>query len=144
MKPPHFCVNCIHESFLFNLRSMYNSKKDTISMEAVSNYDQYIPPICLIVDEAHKATGRYPYVTVVEQISKATFNTRIIGLSASPGSTINAVQEVIDNLYITHLEVRTLDSPDVSPYLHEKTEKKVIVKLTGEISILAEQINKLL
>ena len=100
--------------------------------------------VCLVIDEAHKATGRYAYVTAVEKISQTTFNTRIIGLSASPGGNLSTVQEVIDNLHITHFEVRTLDSPDVVPYIHQKKEQSVFVNLGDELESLASRIDKLL
>lgn len=45
---------------------------------------------------------------------------RILALSATPGGSIEAVQNVINNLHISHIECRDEDSPDVAGYLNEK------------------------
>ena len=39
---------------------------------------------CLVIDEAHKATGNYAYVVVVKELMKRTRDFRILALSATP------------------------------------------------------------
>jgi ERCC4-related helicase len=53
---------------------------------------------------------------------------RILALSATPGSTVNAVQNVIDNLLISHLEIRSDEDLDVRNYVHDK--KIEVIKLS--------------
>ena len=43
---------------------------------------------CLVVDEAHKATGNYSYCTVVQELTNAQARYRILALSATPGSDL--------------------------------------------------------
>ena len=45
---------------------------------------------------------------------------RVVGLSATPGSSPESVQEVIRNLGVSRVEFRNEDDPDVSPYCHKK------------------------
>ena len=45
---------------------------------------------------------------------------RLLALTATPGSTPDAVQRVIDGLHISRIEIRDEDSPDLKPYMHEK------------------------
>ena len=43
---------------------------------------------------------------------------RVLALSATPGADGQSIQQVIDNLLIAHMEVRTEDALDVRPYIH--------------------------
>ncbi len=71
-----------------------------------------------IFDEAHRAIGDYPYVYLGERFSKI-LETRILAMTASPGSDRNDIDEVCRNLHLDHVEIRTITSPDVKPYLGE-------------------------
>jgi ERCC4-related helicase len=62
--------------------------------------------VCLVVDEAHRAQGNYAYCKVVREIASVTRHFRILALTASPGSDAAAVQNMISNLLIAHIEVR--------------------------------------
>ncbi len=72
---------------------------------------------CLIFDEAHHATGDYSYVWLAQQYDKSSKFSRILALTASPGSDLEKVQEVCANLKIEKLEVRTEKDTDVKPYV---------------------------
>ncbi len=71
----------------------------------------------LVFDECHRAVKRYAYVDIAESyISQASYPL-ILGMTASPGSEIDRVMEVCDNLYIERVEYRTEGDPDVKPYI---------------------------
>jgi Fanconi anemia group M protein len=72
---------------------------------------------CLIFDEGHHATGDYSYVWLAQQYDKISKFSRILALTASPGSDLEKVQEVCRNLKIEKLEVRTEQDLDVKPYV---------------------------
>ena len=73
----------------------------------------------LIADEAHNAVKDYSYTWVAKQYHKKSRFPRIVGLTASPGSDLEKIQEVCKNLYIEEIEIRTDKDPDVKPYVHE-------------------------
>jgi|TARA_B100001971_G_scaffold116440_1_gene107101 Fanconi anemia group M protein len=73
----------------------------------------------MIADEAHNAVKDYSYTWVAKQYHKKSRFPRIIGLTASPGSDLEKIQEVCKNLYIEEIEIRTDKDPDVKPYVHE-------------------------
>src|SRR3989344_6712803 len=73
----------------------------------------------MVFDEAHRAVKDYSYSFLAKQYKKRGNFVRILGLTASPGSDIDTIQEVIKNLYIEDIEVRTEESPDVSQYIQE-------------------------
>ncbi|MBS3127228.1 DEAD/DEAH box helicase [Candidatus Woesearchaeota archaeon] len=71
----------------------------------------------LIFDEAHHATGDYAYVWIADQYDKVARYGRILALTASPGSDLEKIKEVCQNLKIERVEVRTDKDPDVKPYI---------------------------
>ena len=44
-----------------------------------------------------------------------------------------AVQQVITNLLVSHIELRSEDSTDIKPYTHERQVEKIVVKLGDEL-----------
>ena len=76
--------------------------------------------VLLVVDEAHRATGAYAYVEVVKFLRRFNQSFRVLGLTATPGSTIESVQEVIDGLDIARVEIRTENSLDIRKYVHQR------------------------
>ncbi|MEM4282327.1 MAG: DEAD/DEAH box helicase [Candidatus Woesearchaeota archaeon] len=79
----------------------------------------------LVFDECHRAVGGYSYVWIAKRyMSEASFP-RILGLTASPGSELEKIEEVCKNLFINAVEVRSYDDPDVKPYV-QKIEIQII------------------
>ncbi|XP_050061729.1 uncharacterized protein LOC114118970 isoform X1 [Aphis gossypii] len=98
---------------------------------------------CIIVDEAHRATKDYAYVQVLKHLAEENRVIRIVGLSATPGTNIDAVTEVIQNLSISKLEFRTDESPDVAKYTNKKDVECIPVKLTNSILEIRTQFLKI-
>ncbi|NPE07615.1 MAG: DEAD/DEAH box helicase [Asgard group archaeon] len=73
------------------------------------------------VDEAHRSVGDYAYVYVAKQYMKKAANPLILGITASPGSDQEKINEVCKNLSINHVETRIESSTDVKPYV-QKTD----------------------
>jgi len=84
---------------------------------------------CLVFDEAHHATGDYSYVWLAQQYDKISKHSRILALTASPGSDLEKVHEVCTNLKIEKLEVRTEKDVDVKPYVQNIKKNWVKVDL---------------
>jgi Fanconi anemia group M protein len=70
----------------------------------------------VVFDEAHRAVGNYSYTFIGPRYAQEQ-NSLILGLTASPGSTREAIEEVCRSLHIKQVETRTLSSPDVKPYV---------------------------
>lgn len=86
----------------------------------------------LFIDECQHATGDYDYVWIAKQYQKMSSFPRIIGLSASPGSSVEKIQEVCKNLFIEDIEVRTDEDQDVQPYVHETKVEHILIDLPEE------------
>ncbi|KAL2007956.1 hypothetical protein VTN00DRAFT_7938 [Thermoascus crustaceus] len=76
--------------------------------------------VLLVVDEAHRATGGYAYVEVVKFLRRFNKSFRVLALTATPGSTVESVQAVIDGLDIARVEIRTEQSLDIREYVHAR------------------------
>ncbi|KAM9842931.1 Fanconi anemia group M protein [Aulostomus maculatus] len=87
---------------------------------------------CVVIDEAHKALGNHAYCQVIRQLCSQTVQFRILALSATPGGDTRSVQSVISNLLISHIELRSDESPDIQPYSHQRSVEKMVVPL-GEV-----------
>ncbi|RLF08656.1 MAG: DEAD/DEAH box helicase, partial [Thermoprotei archaeon] len=75
--------------------------------------------VCLIIfDEAHRAVGDYPYVFIAERYMSEALYPLILALTASPGSSRQHIKQVCSSLFISQVEVRDEESPDVKPYVN--------------------------
>jgi len=83
-------------------------------------------------DEAHRAVGDYSYVFIAKQYEKQGRFPRIVGMTASPGSDLEKINEVLQNLFIEDIEIRTDTSPDVSPYIQKLNVSWVKVEFPEE------------
>ena len=62
-------------------------------------------------------------------------------MSISPNTSIHtndllsfqAVQQVISNLLVSNIELRSEDSIDIKPYTHQRQVEKIVVKLGDEL-----------
>ncbi|XP_018619636.2 Fanconi anemia group M protein isoform X2 [Scleropages formosus] len=89
---------------------------------------------CVVIDEAHKALGNHAYCQVVKELAKQTRQFRVLALSATPGGDIKAVQQVISNLLISHIELRSEESPDIQAHCHQRSLEKIVVPLGDSLA----------
>ena len=45
---------------------------------------------------------------------------RVVALTATPGRTPDKVQEIVDNLHISQIEIREAEAPEISRYMYKK------------------------
>lgn len=79
----------------------------------------------LIFDEAHRAIGDHPYCIIGKNFVKDNPDCRIIGLTASPPSDKDKLNEIMSNLNLVEIEARDEKSEDVRDYVY-KTDVKWI------------------
>ncbi|ODS41390.1 MAG: hypothetical protein A7315_06410 [Candidatus Altiarchaeales archaeon WOR_SM1_79] len=98
----------------------------------------------IIFDEAHRAVGNYAYVYIASEYVKSAKNGLILGLTASPGSDSEKIKEVLNNLYIKQVEVKTEQDADVKPYVQRVKREWVRVDLPKEFMSIQERLNDML
>lgn len=94
-------------------------------------------PNSLSLSQAHKAKGKFSYCEVIKAIHAVHKKFRVVALSATPGKT-NDVIEIVQNLLISKIEIRSESSPDVAKY----TFKKEIVREKVRLGYLEEIKNE--
>jgi len=94
----------------------------------------------LVFDEAHHATGDYSYVWLAKQYDKLARFPKILGLTASPGSDLEKIKEICQNLFIEEVEVRTNKDPDVEPYIQEVKNEWIKVQLPEEFNKIKKHL----
>ncbi|KAJ3423846.1 fanconi anemia group m protein [Anaeramoeba flamelloides] len=87
--------------------------------------------VCVVIDEAHKATGNYDYTRVIRHLLQHTDQFRVLGLTATPGEKRQQIQQVIGNLLIAKLEFRSDETDNLNPdNVTQYIKKREIVELT--------------
>jgi Fanconi anemia group M protein len=72
---------------------------------------------CVVFDEAHRAVGEYAYAAIARAYRDQEPEGRVLGMTASPGAQPERIAEVMENLGIEGIEIRTERDPDVAPYV---------------------------
>ena len=98
----------------------------------------------LVIDEAHRSVGEYAYAKVAKLIRRFSKSIRVLALTATPGSKIETVQEVIDNLGISHCEIRTEESIDIRQYVHQRNIEQIVLDPSDEMILVSELFTKAL
>ncbi|AMD20752.1 HDR009Cp [Eremothecium sinecaudum] len=96
--------------------------------------------VLLVIDEAHRARGSYAYVEVAKFIDRFNTSYRTLALTATPAADLEGVQEVVENLHISKIELRTEESEDIRKYMKRRDTEKVNVPLLPEIEDIIEQL----
>ncbi|KAF9036451.1 P-loop containing nucleoside triphosphate hydrolase protein [Hymenopellis radicata] len=100
--------------------------------------------ILIVIDEAHRATGDYAYNQVIRFMMAKNPHFRVLALTATPGSNPEAVQNLIDGLHISRIEIRDENSLDLKQYIHEKKVEQHIIKMTEEFVVVRDLLVKLM
>ena len=95
-------------------------------------------------DEAHRGTGDYAYAQVVRYMMQHNPHHRILALTATPGGKPEVVQEIVDALHISHIEIRSETDPDLKKYLHTKHEQEHFVQMTEDICVLRDALSAIM
>lgn len=83
----------------------------------------------LVYDEAHRGTGNYAYVAVAER-----YDGLALGMTASPGSDIERMDEVCRNLSLKRIDMRSEYDPDVSPYVYDVNVERIEVNMPKDLT----------
>ncbi|CAK5280129.1 unnamed protein product [Mycena citricolor] len=95
-------------------------------------------------DEAHRATGDYAYCQIVRFMMAKNPHLRILALTATPGSEPKAVQDIVDGLHISHIEIRDEKSLDLRQYIFEKKIESHIIRMNDDINRVKDLLIKVM
>jgi ERCC4-related helicase len=105
----------------------------------------------IIFDECHRAVGNYSYVYIAEKYAEQAKEPLVLGMTASPGSDREKIQEICTSLGVERVESRTEYDPDVAPFIFKKGFEWRGVDVPVEImrqkrvldGVLAERVEEL-
>jgi Fanconi anemia group M protein len=92
----------------------------------------------LVVDEAHRAVGEYAYAGIARAYREEAPQGRLVGMTASPGADADKIAEVMENLGIEGIEIRTEHDPDVAPYAQRVDVEAIEVAMPPAVERIAQ------
>ncbi len=96
----------------------------------------------IIFDEAHRAVGNYAYVFIAKRYHEKEDHL-ILAITASPGGNEEKIMELIENLGIENVEIRTDEDPDVKPYIKGFKMRYVELPMPSELKELYTKLKSL-
>jgi len=96
-----------------------------------------------VFDEAHRSVKDYTYTRLATAYRDGAGHPLILGLTASPGSSREKVNEIKRSLFIERIEARTEKSEDVKEYVEETAIEAVKVSVPKEYEELILRIREL-
>jgi len=99
----------------------------------------------VVFDEAHRAVKNYAYPYIAKKYMLQAKHPLILGLTASPGSSREKIDEITQNLFIKAVEIRSETDGDVQPYVQETQREWVYVDFPEQykkIKTLLEEVLK--
>jgi len=133
-------INAEKREELFKSSSIISATPQTVANDVRERKYDLSQVSLAVFDEAHRATGDYDYVYIASKLSEST---RILALTASPGSEEEKIAEVCRNLRIENIEIRTERDADVRPYVKGIGVDWVEVRLPDEFRAIKNLMEKL-
>lgn len=87
-------------------------------------------------DEAHRCVKDYAYNYVAKKYREQALHPLILGLTASPGATLEKIDEIKSNLFIEAVEVRTEADEDVEFYVKPIEREEIYVDFPEEFQMI--------
>ena len=125
-------VNPEKRASLWNDAKIVFSTPQGLENDVISEKIDLSDVSLIIFDECHRATGDYAYNFIAKQYLKKAKYPRVLALTASPGTDLEKINEICQNLGIEDIEVRTKDDSDVKQYVKKTEFEWVSVTLPAE------------
>jgi ERCC4-related helicase len=96
-------------------------------------------------DEAHRAVKNYAYTYIAKKYMLQAAHPLILGLTASPGSSREKIEEITQNLFIGAVEIRSETDGDVQPYVQDIQREWIYVDFPEKyqhVKALLEEVLK--
>lgn len=114
-----------HEAW--SLNRIFFTTPQVLENDLSNNIIEKNSIVCVIIDEAHKAVGSYSYCTIVKMLCEHKVWFRVCALTATPGSTLSSVQNIINNLKIEKLEYVSESSEEIVSFTSRRTRQVITI-----------------
>ncbi|KAF5368364.1 hypothetical protein D9758_002380 [Tetrapyrgos nigripes] len=116
----------------------------TFRNDLVSGNCDPLDIVLLVLDEAHHASGDHAYNQIVRFMMAKNPHFRVLALTATPGGNPDTVQNMVDGLHISRIEIRDDESLDLRAYIHEKRLERHIIPMSAEVNAIRDKIVKVM
>ena len=97
----------------------------------------------LCVDECHRSRENFANTHVAKYYFEQALNPRTIALTASPGGTLDKIKEIMKNLNLDAVEIRSETDIDVRGHVQKREIEMVEVNLPDELKNLHSKIKNI-
>ncbi|KAI0639199.1 hypothetical protein C8Q77DRAFT_45651 [Trametes polyzona] len=125
-------------------KRVFYATPQTLLNDLINHHVDALDIVLIVIDEAHRGTGDYAYAQVVRYMMQHNPHFRVMALTATPGGKPEVVQEIVDALHISHIEIRDESDPDLKKYLHVKHETEHHVRMTEDIVAIRDALAALM
>ncbi len=129
--------------YLYKISKIIIATPETIRNDLENNRLRLDDFSLLIIDEAHRCVKEYAYTYVAKVYKEQSKYPLIIGLTASPGSEKERIEEIKRNLSIEKVEIRTGKESDIAKYMKKIETYFVYVDLPNELKVAISYLNDL-
>ncbi|PCH33448.1 nucleoside triphosphate hydrolase protein [Wolfiporia cocos MD-104 SS10] len=129
---------------LWEEKRVFYMTPQTLMGELISKACDPRDIVLIVIDEAHKGTGDYAYAQIIRYMMAKNPHFRVLALTATPGSTREQVQDIVDCLHISHIEIRNEESLDIRGYVHKKRMEMHVVKMSDAIVRVRDLLAKIM
>jgi len=126
----------VERSYLWRRSRYVFATPQTVRNDLKAGRVELNETVLLVFDEAHRSVKDYSYTQLADIYKEQGWNPLIMGLTASPGGSRAKVDEIMRNLYIERVEIRTEEDEDVKPYVEQTKLEWIKVVLPPEYSTL--------
>ncbi|MHC1635944.1 MAG: DEAD/DEAH box helicase [Candidatus Methanospirareceae archaeon] len=130
--------------FLWKEAKIIVSTPQIIENDLLSNKIDLSDVALVIFDECHRAVGNYSYVYIADKYHRQAKEPLVLGMTASPGSDKERIEEISTCLGIKRIESRTEYDPDVAPYVFKKDLEWRVLEVPEEIKKLKKILEEVL
>jgi len=97
----------------------------------------------LCIDEAHRSRENFANTHVTRYYFEQSINPRVIALTASPGGTLDKIKDIMKNLNLDAVEIRSDRDRDVKKYVQKREIEIIEVELQEELKNLHSKIKNI-
>ena len=129
---------------IYRISKIVSATPQTIKNDLMEGRLSFSNFSLLVFDEAHRAVKDYPYPFIAKRYMLQSSHPLILALTASPGATKERIREIMKNLFIKNIEVRSEWDRDVKPYVKRVKREYVYVNFPKELEDVRENLYSLL
>lgn len=123
--------------------TLFFATPQTVYNDLLLGRVSFLDFVFIVFDEAHRSVKDYTYTKLAKRYMEEAKDPLILGLTASPGGSIERIEEIKRNLFISKVESRTEQDEDVKQYVEPTLIESVKVKIPLEYENVAKLLKEI-